>query len=120
MEGELSLARARSVSGVTFHVRVLGALWVGMTHSHPQEPDEPGPVPERFTGPAVGPEPGETASLVLIINTVLGGLGSLYVTTKSAAVTLTSAVLVVLLIVVAKRWSGYASRPGRRDDRSGG
>lgn len=99
-----------------------------MTHSHPQDPDElapapaPGPVPERSfgaAGPAAGPEPGETAGLVLVIKTVLGGLGSLYLTTKSAAVKITSAVLVVLLIAVVKRRSGHASRPGRRDDRSG-
>jgi hypothetical protein len=93
-----------------------------MTQSHPQDPDEPGPVPTRSAGaagPAAGSEPGETAGLVLFINTVLGGLGSLYMTTKSTAITLTSGLLVVLLIVVVKRRSGYASRPGRRDDRSG-
>jgi hypothetical protein len=97
-----------------------------MTQSHPKDPVEPGPVPgpvpERSpgaAGPATGPESGETAGLVLVINTVLGGLGSLYLTTKSALITLTSALLVVLLIVVVKRRSGHASRPGRRDDRSG-
>ena len=97
-----------------------------MTQSRPQDPDEPGPVPglvpERSSdaaGPAAASESGETAGLVLVINTVLGGLGGLYMTTKSTAITLTSAVLVVLLIIVVKCRSGHATRPGRRDDRSG-
>jgi hypothetical protein len=85
-----------------------------MKESHPQLPEQPDPVPE----PAAGSEHSETASLVLVINTVLGGLGTLYVTTNSAAVTLTSALL-VLLIVVVKRRNGRDSRPGRRGDRSG-
>ncbi|MFC8201757.1 hypothetical protein ACFUTV_41225 [Streptomyces sp. NPDC057298] len=43
---------------------------------------------------------GEMAGLVLLINTVLGGLGTLCVTTKSAVITLSSALLVLLIILV--------------------
>ncbi|MGW1305438.1 transposase family protein [Streptomyces sp. NPDC002514] len=59
---------------------------------------------------------------MLLINSVLGGLGTIYATTKSATVTLGSAVLVLLIIIVVlvvglRR--GREARPGRRDDRSG-
>jgi F0F1-type ATP synthase membrane subunit a len=60
--------------------------------------------------------------MVLLINTVLGGLGTLYVTTKSAAVTLTSALLVLLIIVAVlgvRSRGGREARPGRKDERSG-
>lgn len=97
-----------------------------MTESHSRDSGEPGLVsdsaPERrfdAAGPVVGRESGETAGLVVVINAVLGGLGSLYLTTKSTVITITSAVLVVLLVVFAKRRSGRAFRPGRRGDRSG-
>jgi len=64
----------------------------------------------------------EMAGLVLVINTVLGGLGTLYVTTKSSAITLASALMVLLIIVVVlvvKRGNGRERRPGRKDDWSG-
>jgi hypothetical protein len=60
--------------------------------------------------------------MVLLINTVLGGLGTLYVTTKSAAVTLTSALLALLIIIAVlgvRSRSGREARPGRKDERSG-
>ncbi|MFF1747301.1 hypothetical protein [Streptomyces mirabilis] len=103
-----------------------------MTEIHPQLPEQPEPVPDHLAGTsndasgvwattreaATGPGQNETAGLVLLINTVLGGLGTLYMTTKSAAITLTSALL-VLLIIVVKRRNGRESHPGREDDRSG-
>ncbi|MFF3691653.1 hypothetical protein [Streptomyces sp. NPDC002187] len=64
----------------------------------------------------------EMAGLVLLINTVLGGLGTLYVTTKSAGITLISALLVLLIIVVVlvvKRVVAAGDRPGEKDDRGG-
>ncbi|MFJ3842343.1 hypothetical protein ACIPY6_43665 [Streptomyces sp. NPDC090054] len=42
----------------------------------------------------------EMAGLVLLINTVLGGLGTLYGMTGSAGITLAAALLVLLIIVV--------------------
>ncbi|WP_190040338.1 hypothetical protein [Streptomyces fructofermentans] len=42
----------------------------------------------------------EMTGLVLLINTVLGGLGTLYATTKSARITLAAALLVFLIVVV--------------------
>ncbi|KUF19222.1 hypothetical protein AT728_22035 [Streptomyces silvensis] len=78
-------------------------------------------VAASVTGGGAGQD--EMAGLVLLINTVLGGLGTLYVTTKSAAITFTSAFLVLLIIVVVlvlKRRNGRESSPDRRDDRSGG
>ena len=69
-----------------------------------------------------GPARNEMAGLVLLVNSVLGGLGTLYVTTKSATVTLGSAVLVLLIIIVVLvvgLRSGRGARPGRKDDRSG-
>ncbi|MFJ9893447.1 hypothetical protein ACIQPR_08945 [Streptomyces sp. NPDC091280] len=59
---------------------------------------------------------------MLLVNSVLGGLGTFYVTTKSATVTLGSAVLVLLIIIVVLvvgLRSGHGARPGRKDDRSG-
>jgi hypothetical protein len=112
------------VAQITFHARGLHALWVGMTESHPQPAEQPEtlPIPHAGNptppGSAHGPGHSETASLVLLINTVLGGLGTLYLTTKSAAVTLASGLL-VLLIVIVKRRSGREARRGRRGDRSG-
>ncbi|MET7696452.1 hypothetical protein [Streptomyces sp. NPDC005485] len=64
----------------------------------------------------------EIAGLVLLINSVLGGLGTFYVTTKSVTVTLGSAVLILMIIVVVLAVglrSGREARPGRKDDRSG-
>jgi hypothetical protein len=64
----------------------------------------------------------EIAGLVLLINSVLGGLGTFYVTTKSATVTLGSAVLILLIIVVVLAVglrNGREARRGRKDDRSG-
>lgn len=84
-----------------------------MTESPPQ-PDRTDPVPE----PASGSEHSETAGLVLVINIVLEGLGTLYATTNSLALTLASAAL-VLLIVVMKRRNERDARLGRRGDRSG-
>ncbi|MEV6502189.1 hypothetical protein [Streptomyces prunicolor] len=70
-----------------------------------------------------GSPQGEIAGLVLLINTILGGLGTMYVTTKSAAITVVSALQVLLVIVavlVAKRRDGHGDRPDRKDDRGGG
>ncbi|MFJ6485987.1 hypothetical protein ACIQK6_38570 [Streptomyces sp. NPDC091682] len=42
----------------------------------------------------------EMAGLVLLLNTVLGGLGTLYLTTKSVELTMNAALLTLLLTVV--------------------
>ncbi|MEV7252602.1 hypothetical protein [Streptomyces cyaneofuscatus] len=47
-----------------------------------------------------GSDQNEMAGLVLLINTVLGGLGTLYLTTKSPELTIGGAVLVLLLTIV--------------------
>lgn len=63
----------------------------------------------------------EMAGLVLLINTVLGGLGTLYVTTKSAEITLCSALLVLVItivVLVVKRVTGPGGGP-EGDDRGG-
>lgn len=109
---------------------------MSMTDNRGQLPELPDRVPEPVAGATdgamresaaagvavSGPGQNEMAGLVLLINTVLGGLGTLYVTTKSAAITLASALLVLLIIVVVlvvKRRNGREHRPGRKDDRSG-
>ncbi|MFD9132853.1 hypothetical protein ACFVZA_10530 [Streptomyces bottropensis] len=64
---------------------------------------------------------GDIAGLVLLINTLLGGLGTLYATTKSTVITLVSALIVLLIIIVVlvvKRRGPDETGPGRRDDRS--
>ncbi|NUV64881.1 hypothetical protein [Streptomyces sp. CAI-85] len=48
----------------------------------------------------VGQKSNEINSLVLLINTILGGLGILYSTTKSTGITLAAALLVTLITVV--------------------
>ncbi|WP_105973617.1 hypothetical protein [Streptomyces geranii] len=74
------------------------------------------------TGPESGPSvpvgggQNEVAGLVLLINTVLGGLGTLYVTTKSVEITLCSALLVLvitLVVLVVRRVTGPGGRPER-------
>lgn len=57
------------------------------------------------TSPVGGPgrgaqNPSEITALVLLINTILGGLGTLYATTKSTQITLVAALLVLLITVV--------------------
>lgn len=64
----------------------------------------------------------QIAGLVLLINTVVGGLGTLYVTTRSAVITLVAAVQVLLIIVVVlvvQCRTGREAGPRRRDERSG-
>lgn len=64
----------------------------------------------------------DMASLVLLINTVLGGLGTLYVTTRSAAVTFVAALqvlLMVVVLVVRRRGEHRSTRPGRKGHRGG-
>lgn len=64
----------------------------------------------------------EMAGLVLLINTVLGGLGTLYMTTKSAGITLASALLVLLLtvvVLVVRRVVAPGDGPQGKDARGG-
>ncbi|MFI1415683.1 hypothetical protein ACH4Y0_38065 [Streptomyces sp. NPDC020707] len=71
--------------------------------------------------PGGGAGQNEMAGLVLLINTVLGGLGTLYVTTKSAEITLCSALLVLVTTIVVLVVKQMA-RPGgglEGEDRSG-
>lgn len=75
-----------------------------------------GGVPAAPSGGPTAPGGGqnEMAGLVLLINTVLGGLGTLYVTTKSAEITLCSALLVLVItivVLVVKRVAGPGSGP---------
>jgi hypothetical protein len=76
------------------------------------------------SGPAApggGGGQNEMAGLVLLINTVLGGLGTLYVTTKSAEITLCSALLVLVItivVLVVKRVTGPEGGP-EGEDRGG-
>ncbi|MFE2473697.1 hypothetical protein [Streptomyces mirabilis] len=64
----------------------------------------------------------EMAGLVLLINTILGGLGTLYATTKSVGITLASALLVLLItvvVLVVKRVVASGGRPERKGDWGG-
>ncbi|MDX3458807.1 hypothetical protein PV396_43990 [Streptomyces sp. ME02-8801-2C] len=66
----------------------------------------------------------EIASLVLLINTILGGLGTLYATTKSTQITLAAALLVFLItivVLVVRRviTPGDSPSPQGEDSRSG-
>ncbi|MEU4887669.1 MULTISPECIES: hypothetical protein [Streptomyces] len=69
-------------------------------------------------------KPNEITALVLLINTVLGGLGTLYATTKSTQITLAAAVLVFLItvvVLVVRRviTPGGSPSPQGEDGRSG-
>jgi hypothetical protein len=82
-------------------------------------------VESPTAGAAASTPPGQqndTAGLVLLINTVLGGLGTLHVTTKSTVVTLVSALMVFLItivVLVAKRRATGEAGQRRGDDRGG-
>lgn len=113
-------ALPRKVTQVTFHVGVVRSLSVGMTDNSefedlpeqapavgaerlphieslaPQLPHQTGPAP----GTDGGQKPNEMTGLVLLVNTVLGGLGMLYATTRSAVITLAAALLVFLITIV--------------------
>lgn len=70
----------------------------------------------------VGHKSNEINSLVLLINTILGGLGILYSTTKSTGITLAAALLVALITVVVLVGRNVL-RPGespQREDGRGG
>ncbi|MFJ5266013.1 hypothetical protein ACIQAC_36680 [Streptomyces sp. NPDC088387] len=114
------------VPHLTFYVGGLPVLWMGMTDNSARLPDRSGGLPDSVAGQGdgegKGAGEGEVAGLVLLINTVLGGLGTLYVTTESSAITLSSALLVLLIIgvvLVTKRRTVREARPGRKDDWSG-
>lgn len=99
----------------------MGRLSEGMTEnsefeslSEPASITEAGQMSQTVSQPTgvqpsmTAPAPGggglgggnEMAGLVLLINTVLGGLGTLYGVTGSAGITLAAALLVLLIIVV--------------------
>ncbi|MGW6615953.1 hypothetical protein ACWGA0_21235 [Streptomyces erythrochromogenes] len=64
----------------------------------------------------------ETSGLALLINTILGGLGTLYATTRSTEITLTAALLVLLITVVVlavRRGATPGKGPGGEDGRGG-
>ncbi|MFI5966661.1 hypothetical protein ACIA8J_31450 [Streptomyces asoensis] len=69
-------------------------------------------------------KPNEITALVLLINTILGGLGTLYATTKSTEITLIAALLVFLItvvVLVVRRviTPGGSPSPQGEDGRSG-
>ncbi|MFI5676468.1 hypothetical protein [Streptomyces cellulosae] len=72
------------------------------------------------TGDSPAGQQSDIASLVLLINSVLGGLGALYVNTQSTTITLVSGAIVLLItivvLVVKRRGAGG---PSRGDGRSG-
>ncbi|MCK8678735.1 MULTISPECIES: hypothetical protein [Streptomyces] len=71
---------------------------------------------------ATAPAQSETGGLVLLINSALGGVGTVYVTTDSTAVTVVSAVLVLLITVVVlavRRTAGAGDGTDRKDERGG-
>ncbi|MFD3549349.1 hypothetical protein ACFWUW_27750 [Streptomyces sp. NPDC058655] len=100
---------------ITFHAGVGWALFIGMTDDNDfeelasrrsEEPAPPAVGGAARQTPAVGEpgrgrqKPNEIQSLVLLIHTILGGLGTLYATTQSTKITLAAALLVLLITVV--------------------
>jgi hypothetical protein len=124
-----------AVVGVTFHGTAFWALYSGMTDDNEFEhlpeqiaDDGAGQGPDAVAraadgvsrravsgGAGSGVGQNEMAGLVLLINAVFVGLGTLYMTTKSVGITLASALLVLLIVVVvlvAKCVTAPALQPG--------
>ncbi|MGW1364916.1 hypothetical protein ACWCQP_46900 [Streptomyces chartreusis] len=77
-------------------------------------------VPAQETGS--GQKSNEMTGLVLLINTALGGLGTLYATTNSTGITLAAALLTLLLtvvVLVVKRVVATRDNPQGEDRRGG-
>lgn len=74
------------------------------------------PTDDNGSGTSQGPDPaGRLGPLVLLINTVLGGLGTLFATTGSVVVTLVAAMLVFVVVLVVLL-THTSQRSGQRSD----